>query len=81
MKKPTLPLDVPKCRRRREPESLDVYAAVAILRRHGKAVWRAGRDHHTVDGVRVSTVQLLYMADTIEATAARKRAEAWANYG
>jgi hypothetical protein len=52
----------PKQRRRRRPETREVYDAVWRLRRWGRSVYRAGPNHHVVDGYRMSTARLLMFA-------------------
>jgi hypothetical protein len=60
----------PKQRRRRRPETPEVHATVLALRRlFGRSVYRAGPNHHVVNGRRMATPDLMRLLRIIWPTA------------
>ena len=51
--------------RNAKPEPLALFDAVVMLRKHGRAVYRAGRHEHIVDGHTVGDAQLAALARQI----------------
>jgi hypothetical protein len=60
--------------RKRAAESADAWEAVRSLRLAGHKVYRAGLNHHSVDGRRIGEKQLVLMAkDILRATRADQK--------
>jgi hypothetical protein len=64
MRRPSLPLDLPRQRTKRE--AIDVWHDVQRLRELGFRVLRSGNEHCTIDGKRVHVKKLPAWIETAE---------------